>query len=124
MTNQNQRDSHDQEPAFIISVAARMVGLHAQTLRSYERIGLIIPGRSQGNIRFYSRENIDRLLHIKSLLELGVNLAGVEMILKVSEQMAEMQSTIRALQQEVNRLSIGQQQLLLSQPKDEEEREA
>ncbi|HEX78088.1 MAG TPA: helix-turn-helix transcriptional regulator [Dehalococcoidia bacterium] len=89
------------EPCYVISVAARMVGVHAQTLRYYERAGLIEPSRSQGKIRLYSLRDIERLRQIKNLMdELGVNLAGVEVILRLTER-------IIALEQEVKRLQAG-----------------
>ena len=118
MTYENQ----DQEPAFVISVAARMVGLHAQTLRSYERLGLVTPERSRGNRRFYSREDIEQLLHVKSLLDAGVNLAGVEMVMKATERIAKLQEQIQILEDEVYRLRRGRQQFLLSQPAGDEKR--
>jgi len=118
MTYENQ----DQEPAFVISVAARMVGLHAQTLRSYERLGLVTPERSRGNRRFYSRDDIEQLLHVKSLLDAGVNLAGVEMVMKATERIAKLQEQIQILEDEVYRLRRGRQQFLLSQPAGDEKR--
>ena len=67
------------EPCFVISVASRMVGVHAQTLRYYERIGLVAPARSRGNIRMYSPLDVQRAKWIKSLIDdLGINLAGVD----------------------------------------------
>jgi MerR family transcriptional regulator/heat shock protein HspR len=112
--------NQDQEPAFVISVAARMVGLHAQTLRSYERLGLVSPERSQGNRRFYSRDDIEQLLHVKSLLDTGVNLAGVQMVLKATERITKLQEQVQSLEDEVYRLRRGQQQFLLSQPMTDE----
>ena len=67
----------DNDPCFVISVAARMVRVHTQTLRYYEREGLLEPARSRGNIRLYSQKDIEKLRSIKSLTdELGINLAG------------------------------------------------
>jgi len=100
--------TRDTEPCYVISVAARMVGIHAQTLRYYEKAGLIEPSRTRGNIRLYSDADIQRLLQIRRLMEdLGVNLAGVEVILKMSERMAEMERQLRALEEEVRRLRVG-----------------
>lgn len=88
------------EPSYVISVAARMVGVHAQTLRYYERVGLVSPARSKGNIRLYRRSDIDRLRLIQRLMsELGVNLAGVDVILRL-------QGRIRSLESEVERLGV------------------
>jgi MerR family transcriptional regulator/heat shock protein HspR len=94
------------EPRYVISVAARMLGVHAQTLRYYERAGMIEPSRSRGNRRLYSMEDIDRLKRIKTLIDdLGVNLAGVEVILRMSERMFEMERQIRMLESEIRRLA-------------------
>ncbi len=80
------------EPCFVISIAARMVPLHAQTLRHYERVGLVTPARSKGQIRLYSERDIERVRRIQKLIEdLGVNLAGVEVILNMQERMEQMQ---------------------------------
>ncbi|MCA1598589.1 MAG: MerR family transcriptional regulator, partial [Chloroflexi bacterium] len=78
---------------FTISVAAEMVNVHAQTLRHYERIGLIAPKRSEGKIRYYTLEDIELLDTIKDLIEdRKVNLAGVQAILDLREQMEEMRA--------------------------------
>jgi MerR family transcriptional regulator/heat shock protein HspR len=75
------------EPHYVIGVAARLVNLHPQTLRHYETLGLVVPQRSRGNMRLYSPRDIERLTKITRLTqELGVNLAGVEIILRLSEQ--------------------------------------
>ena len=88
----------DNQPSYVISVAARMVGVHVQTLRYYERLGIIEPARSRGNTRLYSARDIETLRRIKSLLnELGVNLAGVEVIMRMSDRMAEMEQELRRL---------------------------
>lgn len=77
---------------YTISVAAEMVSVHQQTIRHYERLGLVEPYRGKGDIRYFSPEDIDKLLQIRRLVEeLGVNLAGVEVILNMRDQMAEMQ---------------------------------
>jgi len=82
-----ERDPLWDEPCYAIGVAAKLVNLHPQTLRRYEELGLIKPARSSGR-RLYSRRDIDRLRKIVSLTEeLGVNLAGVEIILRMSEQL-------------------------------------
>jgi len=95
----------DSEPCYVISVAARMLGLHAQTLRYYERAGMIEPSRSAGNRRLYSTEDIDRLRRIKTLIDdLGVNLAGVEVILRMGERRADMERQMRRLEAEIRRL--------------------
>ncbi|MCL6429817.1 MAG: MerR family transcriptional regulator [Anaerolineae bacterium] len=83
--------------------------MHPQTLRYYERLGLVVPSRSRGKVRLYSPRDIERLQRIARLVnELGVNLAGVEVILNMSERMEEMQREMEAmraaLEAEVQRL--------------------
>ena len=93
------------EPCFVISVAARMVGLHAQTLRYYERVGLVMPSRSGGRQRLYSMADVERLRRIKTFVdELGVNLAGAEVALKLIDRIHELEGQVEALTNEVNRL--------------------
>lgn len=83
------------EPTFVISVAARLVEMHPQTLRYYERAGLVKPKRSRGSIRLYSQRDIDRLRKIARLVDdLGVNLAGVEVILNLTEKLEVMQQLL------------------------------
>ena len=95
----------DYEPCYVISVAARMIGVHAQTLRYYEKEGLIEPSRSQGRVRFYSRRDIDRLRQIKTLVnDLGVNLAGADIILRLNERIAEMEKQMHDMELEIKRL--------------------
>ena len=80
--------SQNDEPCYVISVAARMVGVQTHTLRYYERIGIIEPSRSRGNIRLYSEKDIARLRRVKNLMaDLGVNLAGIEVILRMTQRM-------------------------------------
>ncbi len=89
------------EPVYVISVAARMVNLHPQTLRTYELMGLVKPARSSGNIRLYSSADIERLRQITRLTdELGVNLAGVEVILHMREMMEQMRRDMERMRQE------------------------
>ncbi len=71
---------------YLISVAAEMLGMHPQTLRKYERLGLVQPTRTLGSMRVYSREELERLRLIKYLVdELGINLAGVQRLLSIAE---------------------------------------
>ena len=73
---------------FLISVAADMLGMHPQTLRKYERLGLIQPSRTIGSMRLYSRDELERLRLIKRLVEeLGINLAGVQRLLSIADVM-------------------------------------
>jgi MerR family transcriptional regulator/heat shock protein HspR len=88
---------------FAISVAARMLGVHAQTLRGYERLGLIVPSRTKGRIRLYSIEDIRRAQQIRRLVEdLGVNLAGVEVILQLTERIRILEEQLARLQQQLD----------------------
>ncbi len=88
MIVQERTDIHDELACFVISVAARVLHVHPQTLRYYERAGLISPSRSKGNIRLYSARDIERAQQIKRLVEdLGVNLAGVEVIIRLTEKL-------------------------------------
>jgi len=98
-------NSAEIEPRYVISVAARMVGIETHTLRYYESIGLVRPYRSKGNIRYYSEADVERLRHIKSLMgDLGINLAGVEVVIRMAEKMAEMQRRIKEMESEIEEL--------------------
>ena len=93
------------EPRYVISIAARMVGLETHTLRYYEKIGLVEPYRSRGNIRYYSEADIERLRYIKTLIDdLGINLAGVEVVMRMAEKMVEMQRRIREMELQIEQL--------------------
>ncbi len=93
--------SHD-DPVFQISVVARMVGLHQQTIRSYERLGLLQPARSNGNTRLFSTADVERLRQVVRLVnDLGVNLAGVEVILQMRRQIEEMQAELERTRAEL-----------------------
>ena len=88
------------EPCYVISVASRMVGVHAQTLRSYERLGLLEPARSRGNVRLFSAADVERARRIKSLMDdLGVNLAGVAAFIRMQARIAELEQEVRKLQE-------------------------
>jgi MerR family transcriptional regulator, heat shock protein HspR len=77
-----------EQDVFLISVAAERLGMHPQTLRKYERLGLIQPTRTVGSMRLYSREELEKLRLIKRLVdELGINLAGVQRLLSIAEVM-------------------------------------
>ena len=92
----------DTEPRYVISIAARMVGVPTHTLRYYERVGIIEPPRSQGNLRLYSNRDIALLRRVKELVsDLGVNLAGVEVILRMSQQLVEMHNRLEELESEL-----------------------
>ncbi len=95
----------DTEPRYVISIAAGMVGVQTHTLRYYEKLGIIEPPRSKGNIRLYSERDIAQLRRVKTLMDdLGVNLAGVEVILRMAQRMTEFQRHIDELESELIRL--------------------
>jgi len=90
--------------AYMISAVAEMYEIHPQTLRLYEREGLLKPSRTEGNTRLYSEEDLEQLETILSLTrDLGVNLAGVEIILNMREKMGEMQAQIQEFVATLNR---------------------
>src|SRR5436853_5587297 len=91
--------------AFVISVAARLVGVHEQTLRYYERAGLVEPARSKGRIRLYSLHDLERVRQIRRLTdEMGVNLAGVEVIMRLTDHIRALEQRIEDLGSEVQRM--------------------
>jgi MerR family transcriptional regulator, heat shock protein HspR len=93
------------EPRYVISVAAKILGIQTHTLRYYERIGVIEPSRSRGNIRLYSETDLEQLRRVKALIEdLGVNLAGAEVILRMAHQIATLQDRVQELETEINQL--------------------
>jgi MerR family transcriptional regulator/heat shock protein HspR len=94
------------EPLFVISVAARLVEMHPQTLRKYEREGLIAPSRTQGNLRLYSDRDIEQLRQVKYLVEdRGLNLAGVQLALDLTRRLR----TLRERSEGMRQLSNGTQ---------------
>jgi MerR family transcriptional regulator/heat shock protein HspR len=98
------KESAENEPRYVISIAARMVGVHTHTLRYYERVGIIEPYRSRGNIRLYSERDVAHLKRVKTLMDdMGVNLAGVEVIMRMVEQMLELQNQVQELESELHR---------------------
>jgi MerR family transcriptional regulator/heat shock protein HspR len=99
---------------FFISMAAQLLGMHPQTLRKYERLGLVQPTRTVGSMRVYTREELDRLRLIKHLVdEVGINLAGVQRLLSIADVVERMRplahglsrSQARRLTEEIDRLS-------------------
>ena len=92
----------DERPRYMISVAADLVGMHPQTLRMYEQKGLVQPQRTAGNTRLYSEADLERLRLIQRLTgELGLNLAGVEAVLDLEEQLQRMQARMARLEREM-----------------------
>jgi len=92
----------DDRPRYMISVAADIVGMHPQTLRIYEQKGLVRPQRTPGNTRLYSERDLDRLRLIQGLTtELGLNLAGVEAVLRLRDEVERLQARIARLEREL-----------------------
>jgi MerR family transcriptional regulator/heat shock protein HspR len=92
----------DDRPRYMISVAADLVGMHPQTLRIYESKGLIRPKRTSGNTRLYSEADVERLRLIQRLTtELGLNLAGVEQVLHMQDEIGRMQRRLERLEREM-----------------------
>lgn len=91
----------DDEPIYVISIAAKLVDMHPQTLRYYDRIGLLRPTRTSGRIRLYSRSDVSTLRKISRLTEdLGVNLAAVDVILNMSQKIEDLQRELDAVQEQ------------------------
>jgi MerR family transcriptional regulator/heat shock protein HspR len=118
------RKAPSDEPVYLISVAARMCGLHPQTLRLYERLGLIQPHRAGNSKRLYSEADIARLRRIQRLTQqMGVNLAGVEIILRLLDRIEQMNREMSELVAQTNmrilqlihehNLPVDPQQLLI-----------
>ena len=94
-----------EEPVYIISVAARMLGVRTQTLRYYESLGLVEPARTQGNQRVYSRRDVEKVQRIRNLMDdLGVNLAGIEVILRILERLEALEGENAELKSNNERL--------------------
>ena len=92
----------DDRPRYMISVAAELVGMHPQTLRVYESRGLIRPKRTGGNTRLYSEADLERLRLIQQLTnELGLNLAGVEQVMRLQDEMQRMRTTLDRMEREM-----------------------
>jgi|DewCreStandDraft_2_1066082.scaffolds.fasta_scaffold01869_4 MerR family transcriptional regulator/heat shock protein HspR len=103
MAERNVRDQiPEDEPCYVISVAAKMLGMHQQTLRYYERMGIIAPSRSRGNIRLYSQADINRLRQVQRLIsDLGVNLAGAEVILRMKARIRQLEEELAQVRAEL-----------------------
>ena len=101
------------EPVFLISVVSKILSIHPQTLRQYEKEGLIEPGRTDGKMRLYSQKDIDRIKIILRLTrDLGVNLAGVDIILKLKEKLDEMDNLVDELRVSVKKQNNNNDNLI------------
>jgi MerR family transcriptional regulator, heat shock protein HspR len=94
----------DEEAVYVISVAAELSGMHPQTLRQYDRLGLVSPGRASGRGRRYSLRDIASLRNIQRLVGEGVNLAGIARIIELESAVANMAIEVAKLRTEVNAL--------------------
>lgn len=107
MENTNESASVDrasqQRAVFVISVAAELAGMHPQTLRIYERKGLIDPYRTPGGTRRYSQDDIERLALIQEMTEQGLNLAGVQKVMELQLEIARLEGKVEALREELDR---------------------
>lgn len=107
--NRYRQGSDQLEGVYIISVAARILEMHPQTLRKYERIGLVRPSRTVGMLRLYSDEDVARLRLIKHLVgDMGLNLAGVQLALRLFNRLLQMKSQLRSLQGEELRQALDE----------------
>jgi MerR family transcriptional regulator/heat shock protein HspR len=110
--------SQDEARTFLISVAAELAGMHAQTLRTYDRLGLVSPQRSSGGGRRYSQHDVDLLREVQRLSQdEGVNLAGIKRIIELTNQVDALQARVRELSEEVEQLRSRQRRDVAVLPK-------
>ena len=104
MADDGPRVLNDERPRYMISVAAELVGMHPQTLRIYEQKGLVNPKRTAGNTRLYSDADVERLRMIQRLTsEWGLNLAGVERVLHMEDELEHLRARMERMEQEMRR---------------------
>jgi MerR family transcriptional regulator/heat shock protein HspR len=89
-------EARGDDPVFVIGVAATLVSSHPQTLRMYERTGLVVPGRTRGNARLYSQRDLERIRRIQAYTAMGVNLAGIEIIFRLLDRIEQLESAAGA----------------------------
>jgi MerR family transcriptional regulator/heat shock protein HspR len=100
------------EPLFAIGIVARRVGVHQQTLRNYERWGLVVPNRSGGGTRYYSVKDIERIEKIREWIDvLGINRAGVEVMTRLLRRISELEQEVRDLKIDAVKSKLGPDQL-------------
>jgi MerR family transcriptional regulator/heat shock protein HspR len=108
----------DESRTFLISVAAELAGMHAQTLRTYDRLGLVSPRRSSGGGRRYSQRDVELLREVQRLSQdEGVNLAGIKRIIQLTNQVEALQSRLRELADQVEGLRVNQRRDVAVVPK-------
>jgi MerR family transcriptional regulator/heat shock protein HspR len=110
--------AHEEARTFLISVAAELAGMHAQTLRTYDRLGLVSPRRSTGGGRRYSQHDVDLLREVQRLSQdEGVNLAGIKRIIELTNQVQALQSRLQELTGEAESLRANQRREVVVVPK-------
>jgi MerR family transcriptional regulator/heat shock protein HspR len=110
--------SNDEARTFLISVAAELAGMHAQTLRTYDRLGLVSPQRSSGGGRRYSQHDVDLLREVQRLSQdEGVNLAGIKRIIELTNQVNALRARLAELAEELELLRSGQRRDIAVVPK-------
>jgi MerR family transcriptional regulator/heat shock protein HspR len=118
MGGQSLMTKKDEARTFLISVAAELAGMHAQTLRTYDRLGLVSPGRSSGGGRRYSQHDVDLLREVQRLSQdEGVNLAGIKRIIELTNQVEALQSRLKEMAAEVEVLRRNQRRDIAVVPK-------
>jgi MerR family transcriptional regulator/heat shock protein HspR len=110
--------SQEEARTFLISVAAELAGMHAQTLRTYDRLGLVSPQRSSGGGRRYSQRDVDLLREVQRLSQdEGVNLAGIKRIIELTNQVEALQARVRELNEELEQMRARQRRDIAVLPK-------
>ncbi|MDT5228166.1 MAG: MerR family transcriptional regulator, heat shock protein HspR [Mycobacterium sp.] len=113
-----QNSNESSARTFLISVAAELAGMHAQTLRTYDRLGLVSPSRSSGGGRRYSERDVDLLREVQRLSQdEGVNLAGIKRIIELTNQVEALQSRMKEMASEIEALRVNQRRDLAVVPK-------
>jgi MerR family transcriptional regulator, heat shock protein HspR len=108
----------DSRTTFLISVAAELAGMHAQTLRTYDRLGLVSPRRTSGGGRRYSQRDVELLRHVQRLSQdEGVNLAGIKRIIELSNQVEALQSRLKEMAEELAAMRDNQRRDVAVMPK-------
>src|SRR6201997_1036789 len=103
------KNSKEEARTFLISVAAELAGMHAQTLRTYDRLGLVSPGRTSGGGRRYSQRDVELLRQVQRLSQdEGVNLAGIKRIIELTNQVEALQSRLEEMAAEIEALRANQ----------------
>jgi MerR family transcriptional regulator, heat shock protein HspR len=106
-----ENNRNDTEPRYVISIAAKMLDMQTYTLRYYERVGIIEPSRSRGNVRLYSDRDIATLKRVKSMVDdMGINLPGVEVILRMMQRVGELQNELTQVHEELEKLRGGEEE--------------